>query len=109
MPINKDQKVLCICRNGQVRSVAARYILSMMFEFRKVIACGWELNDKDTVQMLYDWADVVLIVGRPSEWNLPLPKDKVRAIDIGPDIYGDYTHPALLDVLLPKIKALFDS
>lgn len=108
MKIHSTQRVLCICRNGQVRSVAARFLLSDLFGFRKVVCIGWELNDYETLDELCKWADVIMVVGRPSDWGLYVPKDKTINIEIGEDIYGHYLHPRLLEVLLPKITAIVE-
>lgn len=104
--INKDQRVLCICRNGQVRSVATRYLLSHLFGFRRVIACGWALNDDQTLNELCEWADVILVVGRASDWDLKTPKDKTINIEVGADVWGWYDHPVLIRAILPKLEAL---
>ena len=106
MSINKNQKVVCVCRSGQVRSVAARHILAARFGFNKVIACGWENNDQDTLDMLYKWADVILVVGRGLDWKLSTPPEKTHLVDIGQDVYGRYNHPELIGMLVPKIEAL---
>lgn len=110
MKIHKEQKVVCICRGGQVRSVAARYILADHFGFRKVLACGWEKNDEETVRMLCEWADVVLVVGSADSWvlnsSLVPPPNKTVLINIGEDRWGRYNHPDLVGVLRPKIEEL---
>jgi hypothetical protein len=103
--ISKDQRVLCVCRRGEVRSVAVRSILTLL-GFRKVLACGWETNDEETFKMLVDWADVVLVVG--SEWAAPYPLDKTVLLDIGPDVWGRHNHPDLVHKLLPLIKGLME-
>jgi predicted protein tyrosine phosphatase len=101
-----DDKIVCICRGGQVRSVAARHILADRYGFKKVLSCGWEKNDSDTVQMLCDWADYILIVGSTMHWRFSTPLPKTKLIDIGPDIWGSYNHPDLLAKLESKIKEL---
>lgn len=104
--IHKDQRVLCVCRNGQVRSVAARRILATRFGFAKVIACGWELNDEATLKDMCDWANVVIVVGRATEWNLPTPPGKTVLIDIGPDIWNDCLDEDLFALLLPRLERI---
>jgi hypothetical protein len=98
-------RVVCICRAGQVRSVAARHLL-IARGFRKVVACGWEVNDRDTVKMLCLWADAVLVVGRGALWNLPVPPEKEVQVEVGQDVWGRYDHPDLLALLEPQIEAL---
>ena len=107
MKLDRNQKVVCICRGGQVRSVSARFVLADKFGFRKVLACGWEKNDVDTVTMLCNWADVILVVGRPSEWVILDNQfvDKTIALEVGPDRFGHYGHPELVDMLTHMIKS----
>ena len=106
MKLTKSSKVVCICRGGQVRSVAARFILADRHGLRKVLACGWEKNDPETVAMLCEWADAVLVVGSASDWNLPTAKDKTVLLDIGPDRWGHYGNGELVGVLTPLIERL---
>lgn len=94
--IHRKQKIVCVCRYGQVRSVCARYILTKVYRFRKVITCGWENTDTETLGMLYDWADVVIVVGRPRDWNLPTPEQKTLHLEVGSDVWNDYRHPYLI-------------
>lgn len=104
--INKQQKVVCVCRYGQVRSVCARFILTRIYSFRKVIACGWENTDVETLAMLFKWADVVMVVGRPSDWNLPTPPEKTVHLEVGADEWGDYRHPKLIGRVLGHLIQL---
>ncbi len=106
MKLHTCQRVLCICHGGQVRSVAVRHILFHQFGFKKVIAAGWGMNDEDTIQSLCEWADAVVVVGRPSEWRLNTPPQKTIHIEVGKDVWGRHNHPALLELLLPKLKEL---
>lgn len=112
MKLTSNMKVVCICRGGQVRSVAARYILSERFGFRKVLACGWEKNDHDTVEMLCRWADAILIVGSAKQWVVEGKVDwifnETALIDIGPDVYHRYNHPELINILTPIIEAMVE-
>lgn len=104
--ITKDMKILCICRGGQVRSVAARHLLADRYGFRKVIACGWEKNDEETVSTLCNWADAILVVGSASTWKLNTPTNKTHLLDIGVDRWGHYGHQDLLSILTPLVERL---
>lgn len=106
MRLHTYQRVLCICRGGQVRSVAARNILCKVFGFMKVIAAGWEMNDADTIKSLCEWADAVIVVGRPGDWNINTPPQKTLHVEVGEDVWGRYNHPELLELLKPKLEAL---
>lgn len=109
MKLHSNMRVLCICRKGQVRSVAARRAL-VKAGFRKVVACGWGNTDDATVHMLCEWADAILVVGSASSWYAVVPDPmfdhKTARIDIGPDVYGRFDHPELIGILQPKIEAL---
>jgi hypothetical protein len=110
LKLNKDMKVVCVCRGGQVRSVCTRYLLSDRFGFRKVLACGWEKNDQETVDMLCEWADVVLLLRDASECVPLCPRldQKLVTVFIGLDVWGRYNHPDLVNKLLPIVEALVD-
>ena len=106
--ITPNSKVVCICRGGQVRSVAARYVLADKFGFRKVLACGWEKNDNETVTMLCEWADVIFVVGSAHSWNIPAEQFRHKAymLNVGPDRWGHYGNQELVDILTPMIENL---
>ena len=96
--IHKGQKILCCCRGGQVRSVAARKLLSEDWGFRKVLTCGLEKNDYETIRFLVDWADAVLVVASQEVFKLfpeSLRSDKVQFLEVGPDVWGWHKHPEL--------------
>lgn len=107
--MNPSQKIVCCCRKGQVRSVAARSLLHEM-GFKKVLCCGLEYNDTETVGMLFKWADVVLIVGGEAvrrfistDWAF---EAHVHWLNIGQDIWGRYDHPELQGLLRPHLERL---
>ena len=104
--LSKEHKVVCICRRGQVRSVAVRNILADRYGFLKAIACGWENNDEATLRMLFDWADFILVVGRGSDWNLNIPPKKTHLLNVGRDRWSRYDHPELLAILAPLVENL---
>ena len=103
MKLRPDMNIVCICRHGQVRSVAARYILAG-YGYYRVLCCGWESTHEETLAMLYMWANAVLIVGRPSDWRLNIPADKVCMIEVGKDTYDRYDNPDLLKLVDDRIK-----
>lgn len=107
--LTPNDRVVCICRGGQVRSVATRYILADRFGFRRVLVCGWEKNDKETVEMLCRWADAVVVVGSTGNWwHTPDPmfEDKTHRLNIGEDRWGVYNHPELVALLTPLIERI---
>lgn len=108
MKLTTDSKVVCCCRRGQVRSVAARNVL-LNYGLLKVLTCGLENNDQDTLKMLYQWADAILVVGSPGVWLLLRPEYKYKAhfLEVGHDLWGDYRHEELQCLLKPLISNLF--
>lgn len=56
-------KILTICRGGQVRSVALKYLLHYSnYGQHDVLACGVESNTQETREMLYEWADIIIVM-----------------------------------------------
>lgn len=106
MELRPDMKVVCVCFRGQVRSVAARNILVERYGFKKVLACGWHTNDDETLQMLYQWADAILVVGRGLDWNLETPPEKTVMLNVGRDEWHRYDHRDLRRLLIPMIEEL---
>lgn len=112
--MNPSQKVVCCCRRGQVRSLAARSILVEM-GFQKVLCCGLENNDRETVRNLLTWADVVLVVGSQGVFRLFREYADIEElyygiafhrIDVGQDVWGDYRSKELQGLLRPHLERL---
>jgi predicted protein tyrosine phosphatase len=83
-------KILTVCERGLNRSVTAKYLLQ---DDHEVIAAGLNLAP-DTLRMLYDWADrIVLLDARFSEG---IPAGKLVLCDVGPDRYEHHYNRELL-------------
>ena len=109
MKLHKDMKVVACCRAGQVRSVSARFILVDFHDFHKVLTCGLEKNDYDTLKHLFDWADIILIVGSPVLWIMAEPlgcQHKSIHLNVGKDRWGYFQHQELVTILVPMIAKL---
>lgn len=93
-------KLLCVCEQGQVRSVALAGILKK----RKfdVLACGVNANSKETLDMLIAWADTVIALSKKVQDKLP-KDEKVVLLDIGYDNWGNPTDPELIKTLERKV------
>ncbi len=76
---HKKYKIVTICRGGNVRSVGAKYILHYKYG-HDVIACGYESNTQETREMLYDWADYIIIMSKDFEQYVP---DKYKTSSSG--------------------------
>ena len=83
-------KIVCLCQRGNSRSVALAWILKdKMREMKhEVIATGMLVTSRQTRRMLYDWADlIILVVGRYKHWIPEEYHHKLRVWDVGSDIY----------------------
>lgn len=87
-------KIICMCKAGNSRSVALAYILKERFK-HEAIAIGITTTSRKTRRMLYDWADVIILVidERFKRWIPEEYWDKLKVWDVGRDIYfRDYDH-----------------
>jgi predicted protein tyrosine phosphatase len=59
--MKRKQRILCVCRGGNVRSVHLAYLLKYRYGF-DALAAGHEGNTKATLALLCKWADMIIIV-----------------------------------------------
>ncbi len=106
--MKRTDRVLCCCSGGQVRSVGCRYLLCDAWGMQKVLACGLDKNDAETLEMLFRWADVILVVGeqRLADKIPAEHRAKMYHLDIGLDTYRNCFSRELHDKLAPKLQAL---
>jgi len=105
-------KILTLCRGGHVRSVALKYLLHYNCEERHdVIACGWESNSQETREMLYGWADYIVVMTKdfaqyvPEKFhNKPSGGRKLFCYDVGEDRFMNPFHPEIQTMLKSMIK-----
>ncbi len=100
-------KVLCCCAGGKVRSVGTRYILEDTYYMRNVLAAGLEKHSPETLDMLFNWADIIIVSGEKDLTKHVTHKDKLIHLDIGLDVWGHYGHPKLNEKLKPLVAKLF--
>lgn len=94
-------KILTICSAGAVRSVGMAYLLKHMYG-HDVVPVGHDLNSQQTIDMLADWADLIIVMQPQYATGLPMrDAHKIIKLDIGPDIWGNSLHPDLLAKLKP--------
>ena len=110
MKIRGTDKVVCCCSWGQVRSVATRKILFEKYGMDNVLACGIDRNGTETLDMLFAWADVIVVAGEqrladkvPSQWF-----HKLIHFDIGEDRWGNAFSESLANRLMPMVKQVID-
>jgi hypothetical protein len=99
MPETK-KKWLCVCEGGTNRSVALA--LQLKQAGQDALAGSWRYNSPETFQMLVLWADYVVVMQAEfapilhEQLGLShLIGDKMRCVDVGPDVYGSGTHLGL--------------
>src|SRR3990167_10002751 len=95
-------KILCVCEQGQNRSVVLATILKNRNvkdgqAVDDVLAAGYRANKSDTLKMLGEWADKVLVLDQAVLEGVKdlVPNDKVVLIDVGPDRWGYLHHGQL--------------
>lgn len=91
-------KIITMCRQGLVRSVALADALKLHFEPVDVLSIGYFANTEPTKTMLFDWADFIICmeskyVGHIDIKYLP----KLMICEVGPDTYGSSRNPGLID------------
>ena len=100
-------KILTVCNHGNIRSVGLAYILKTLFK-HEAIAIGVEDTTIKTQQMLFDWADKIIILTE----DLKIDNPKAIYFDVGKDIWFDAKHQGLVHKLykeLSKHPELFDN
>lgn len=101
----KDEKILCVCENGNVRSVGTRRRLARR-GYRNVIATGAANTAPETLRFLVDWADRILIA-EPRFADLLPPTDKIDArFTIGPDVFGRSDNQQLQDIVKEQLNGV---
>lgn len=83
--MGKRQRILCVCQGGNCRSVHLAYLLKYRYG-ADALACGYEGNANDTLEMLSNWADIIIVVQAfMKEKILVAQQHKVRVFDVGVD------------------------
>ena len=79
-------KILCICQQGNSRSVGLAFLLKNMGH--DAVAIGIHSARRSTRRMLCKWADkIILVVPKYEHWIKPEFKHKLLLWDVGRDIY----------------------
>lgn len=102
-------KFLCVCQGGRVRSGAMAWALKDFSQ--DSLAAGWEATSVETLRMLCDWADGIVVMQQEfierlrvkiGPGNIDLRK--ILIVDVGADVFGTPTH----DALLPYLRGIVD-
>jgi len=79
--------ILCVCAHGNNRSVTMAYILKYVLNFEPLTA-GLEYHTQETLKMLYEWADVIIVPEEKLIAMIPEEhKSKIKFYNIGEDVY----------------------
>ena len=78
-------KILTICERGNSRSVMLAYLLKDGYG-HDAIACGIRANTGETMDMLYKWADKIILVDKDFIPEVPQEfHSKMKVWDVGKD------------------------
>lgn len=100
-------KILTLCERGNNRSVIMASTLREDGGYRDVISQGVYTASQETLVMLYDWADKIILTTKKIEGAIhPEYQDKVVLCDMGDDPYGPSFHPPFKQIALEFLKQL---
>ena len=100
--IKRTDKILCVCEGGNSRSVALAWLFKKHLGM-DAISIGTRDNSVDTLEMLYNWADHIILTDK----KMKVPEHlngKVRVYDVGPDRYFQGFRDSLIDKFLDYIE-----
>ena len=93
-------KILTVCRAGLVRSVALKDILTLHYEPTDILASGIDFNSKETLTMLFSWAERIVVMEEHYQDRIPIEYQKKTLVcEVGPDTYGSSRNPLLIDMV----------
>lgn len=79
-------KILCVCDIGNNRSV--HFASQLKFWKHDTIAIGLDTTTQETLKMLYEWADIILLTENMQRLKMPEGYEaKIKFCDVGIDIY----------------------
>lgn len=99
-------KILCACSQGNKRSVFTRYVLN--YSKHEALAIGVDINTTDTIILLCNWADVILLAEPQMKKKIPTRfQHKVDdRFTIGPDVFPTNITGRLKDLVKVSLKNL---
>lgn len=91
-------KIVTMCRQGLVRSVALADVLKLHFRPVDVIPIGYFGNTEETKEMMFEWADYIVVMQEHYLKYVPREhKHKTHVCEVGPDTYKYSKHSRLID------------
>jgi len=104
--MDKSIKILCVCQHGYCRSVGTRYCLNKR-GYNNVIAIGWRNTSLETLKMLSDWADIILVAKPYHADYLPSGKEKVNnKFTIGEDNWLNPMNKELHEIVDKQLELI---
>lgn len=99
-------RILCLCAAGITRSAATKFVLNHR-GYRDVLSAGIYTTSPSTLDMLYKWADIILVATPILAVEIPQPhRDKVdNRFKLGEDTWGN---PMSVD-LLRKVGTILNT
>lgn len=92
------KNIITVCRQGLVRSAAMADVLKMHFEPVDVLAVGHFANSRATIDMLCEWADIIILMEQHYTEHIGLQfRSKIAVCDVGRDNYHNSRHRGLID------------
>jgi len=99
-------KILTVCSAGTVRSVSLAHVLKYRYGV-DALAAGHDGNSRETLDMLSDWADRIVVMQPQYAAGFPMRNaHKIITVDVGPDIWQNPLDPALLKKTLRIAKEM---
>lgn len=97
-------KMVCMCQGGNSRSVACAFL--MKYEYgHDALSLSWQANSDETKNMLFDWADAIIVMTEDFTQYVPTKYwAKLAVVDVGDDIWGNGLHPDLLNKIRGLLK-----
>ena len=89
-----------MCRQGLVRSVGLADVLKLHFDLVDVLPIGHFGNSEETKNMLFAWADFIIVM--EAHYTKHVPDEysaKTLICEVGPDVYGHSHNPKLIDMV----------
>jgi len=101
----KPLKIVTVCHGGLVRSAGLKFLLRYKYG-HDVVPCGTDSNSVELREMLFTWADYIVILEKSMEEYIPEKyktnnsgASKLFVYDVGPDRFGYAFHPELQKML----------
>ena len=97
-------KVLVVCQRGNSRSSSLAYILKDGYG-HDAIAIGLESNGEEVKELLYNWAEKIILVDNRFVSQIPEKyKSKLKIWDVGPDRFFLGVVPELMQLYQDYMK-----